>query len=280
MSTILDAANLALTQSLGERAFSVLQQAILRGELSPGARLNDLELARKLGISRSPVREALKRLEYEGLVVFYPRRGAFVVTLSRKQVLDILEVRESLEVLAVRLATPRLSDQDLLELRGIFDIIQAQVSSPEFKEYPHHLVDFHAYLVQASGNECLIKFMQAIRGQSRLLRFQSAASRERVLDALEEHLGILEAITKKDVDLAEKRMQAHLRNAKRNILRMFPEDAEGWAGPAAKAEPGEPSGQDRRSEAARQGARLSKLSTPAPQASAEVRHVKIEPEGV
>lgn len=209
---------------LGERVFALLQQTILRGELPPGARLNDLELSRKLGVSRSPIREALKRLEYEGLVVVYPRRGTFVVRLSRQQVLDILDVREFLEGLTARLAAHKLSASDLEELRRTFAIIQAQAKSPEFKEYPHDLFDFHAYLVQASGNERLIKFMQAIRGQSRLIRFQSAASRERALDALKEHLAIFEALAKRDAELAEQQMRAHVRNVKQNVLKMFPDD--------------------------------------------------------
>lgn len=209
---------------LGERVFALLQRAILRGELSPGTRLNDIELARRLGVSRSPVRDALKRLEYDGLIVVHPRRGSFVVKLTKKQVQDILEVRESLEGLAVRLAVARLSDKDIEELRSTLNTIEVQLSSPEFKEYPHEVLDFHAYLVQASQNDCLGKFMQAIHGQSRLIRFQSAASRERSLEAHQEHLAIFEAIAKRDPILAEERMRIHLENAKQYVLKMFPDE--------------------------------------------------------
>ncbi|MBI4240225.1 MAG: GntR family transcriptional regulator [Candidatus Rokubacteria bacterium] len=210
--------------TLGQRAFDVLHEAIRLGQLPAGVRLNDVALARKLGVSRSPVREALKRLEYAGLVTVRPHRGTFVVNLTKKQVVDILDVKEYLEALAVRLAAANLSPEQINELRKAFEDLEAKGAGLAVDDYLlTEPFDFHVYVVEVSGNDRLISFMQTIHGQSRLIRLRLGLSKDRALVALEEHRAIFEAMAAGDADLAEERMRAHIRNARHYALPMFPE---------------------------------------------------------
>ncbi|MEG2700508.1 MAG: GntR family transcriptional regulator, partial [Hungatella sp.] len=101
---------------LRDVVFNTLRQAILKGELAPGERLMEIQLADRLGVSRTPIREAIRKLELEGLVLMIPRKGAEVAKISEKSLRDVLEVRRSLEELAIELACQRMSDEEVLEL--------------------------------------------------------------------------------------------------------------------------------------------------------------------
>ena len=104
---------------LRDVVFNTLRQAILKGELAPGERLMEIQLAEKLGVSRTPIREAIRKLELEGLVLMIPRKGAEVAKISEKSLRDVLEVRRSLEELAIELACQRMSEEDMDELERV-----------------------------------------------------------------------------------------------------------------------------------------------------------------
>ena len=113
---------------LRDVVFNTLRQAILRGELKPGERLMEIQLANKLGVSRTPIREAIRKLELEGLVLMIPRKGAEVAEITEKNMLDVLEVRRALEELAVKLACERITEEEIQELMDAADAFQKILS--------------------------------------------------------------------------------------------------------------------------------------------------------
>ena len=116
---------------LRDVVFNTLRQAILKGELEPGERLMEIQLADRLGVSRTPIREAIRKLELEGLVLMIPRKGAEVAKISEKSLRDVLEVRRSLEELAIELACQRMTEDDIKELEEAQDAFRAAIQSAD-----------------------------------------------------------------------------------------------------------------------------------------------------
>ncbi len=208
--------------SLAEKVFRILESAIWRGEMKPGDRVYDHQLAARFGISRSPVREALQRLEYNGLIRVAPRRGTYVVQITAAEVADLMNVREALEGMAAREAALRVSEAAIQAMRQDLVALRDQAESSGLSEYPQVSTDFHEWVVKVSGNPKIKTLMRAIQGQVHLIRFRSGASPDRAPRAVREHLDILNAIAQRDADLAEARIRAHIRTARDNILRMWP----------------------------------------------------------
>ncbi len=188
--------------------------------MKPGDRVYDHKFAREFGVSRSPVREALKRLEYCGLIQVIPRRGTYVSQLlSAEEVAELLEVREVLEGLAAHRAALHVS-------QGRIDPMQNELRKTGERLHASgelgYGLDFHAWLVDAAGNAKLKSTLTAIQGQVRLVRFRVGATRERAEQALREHAEVLEAIQNREADLAEAKMRAHIRAGRENMLRLWP----------------------------------------------------------
>lgn len=199
------------------QAAEILRARILGGEYDPGQRLSEVELSNSLGISRSPLREALRTLANEGLVQIVSSRGVFVADFTPEQVLELLEVREALDVLAVRLAARRATPEQVehLEdtLNGLSSALRAHGAEPV--EWP---ADFHLTIYEVSGNETLRAQGLSVHTQIRLVRFRSGAAPERMEKAHEEHLALVAAIRDHDVVRAENCMREHLRNSTSHIL--------------------------------------------------------------
>jgi len=208
------------SSSLAEKVFRVLEAAIRRGDMKPGNRVYDYNLAKEFGVSRSPVREALKRLEYCGLIQVLPRRGTYVSQLlSAQEVAELLEVREVLEGLAARRAALHASHE---QVEAIGNELRTTAQRLHATGELGYGLDFHAWLLDASGNAKLKSTLTAIQGQVRLVRFRVGASRERAEQALHEHAEVREAIRNREADLAEARMRAHIRAGRENVLRSWP----------------------------------------------------------
>lgn len=208
--------------SLSDQIYSLLKDAILKGELAPGERLEEDKLAKLFQVSRSPVREAIRKLEHTGLVTIVPRRGAFVVRLSYKEIIDIMDIREVLEGLAARLACENLSEKDLTKIEKFFHKLEQEVKKGNITEYPQQEFDFHKFILRFANNDKLTVINNALYTQIRFIRYRSgASSKKRVVQAIKEHKALLEAFKKRDPVLAEKRMRQHIRNAKANILRIM-----------------------------------------------------------
>ena len=150
---------------LRDVVFNTLREAILKGELQPGERLMELQLASKLGVSRTPIREAIRMLEQEGLAVTMPRKGAEVARMTLKDMEDVLEVREALDELAARIACAKINDEQLENLKSIRDEFKKSLDSGDVKKIAEEDVRFHDAIYEATDNAKLIALTNNIREQ-------------------------------------------------------------------------------------------------------------------
>ena len=187
---------------LRDVVFNTLRQAILRGDLKPGERLMEISLANKLGVSRTPVREAIHKLEQEGLVLMIPRRGAEVAQITEKSLRDVLEVRGALEELAVRLACERMTGQALGDLNRAAERFEKTLGSSDITSVAEADVAFHDVIYMATDNQRLIALLNNLREQMYRYRVEYLKRGECHAQLLSEHQEIIEAITNKEVERA------------------------------------------------------------------------------
>lgn len=209
-----------MSANLSMLAFQRLEQAIMAGELQPGERLSEVTLAKRYGISRGPLREAIGRLEGRNLVERVANQGARVVSLNEAQILDLLVIRESLEGMACRLAATRIKPTELKRLHGMLDshARDARVVSEKGYFQGGGDLDFHYRIVRASGNERLIKMLdEDMYSLLRLFRQRLSTAPGRPAQALEEHRVVLAALDARDPDAAEAAMRTHIRNSRASI---------------------------------------------------------------
>lgn len=207
-------------RTLREQVADHLREEILSNRLAPGTELGEVALARSLGISRGPLREALGQLAAEGLVTIVPRRGAVVKRFTRQEFIDAYEVREALESLAIKLAVPRLTDADKAELHQMceeMDRAAADGDTDRFFDINRH---FHARLVQASGNKKLEEVHGQLVAQMGRLMKQSVELRGGTEQSAAEHHRILEAVDAGDPVLAARLLEEHIEVPQR-VLRSF-----------------------------------------------------------
>nr|WP_269751205.1 GntR family transcriptional regulator [Acuticoccus mangrovi] len=206
------------SSSLADRVYLALETAILSGHIGMGERLLEADLAEKLSVSRAPLREALRRLHFEGLATTVPRKGTYVISPSYQDALDLLQVRQQLECLTARLAAERMSDA---AIKGIFDgleRIEKAFAKNRRKGYPRHDIDFHEAVIIGSGNARAMQLLNGMYRQLRLIREMSGSSGRRAALALQEHLKIAEAIRARDPAAAEEAMRQHLEASASSIL--------------------------------------------------------------
>ena len=150
---------------LRDVVFNTLREAILKGELKPGERLMELQLASKLGVSRTPIREAIRMLQQEGLAVTIPRRGAEVAKMTEKNMEDVLQIREALEILAVQLACEKVTEQQVLKLEEAVEEFERAVKTGDLKQIAQSDIDFHDKIYEAADNPRLVNLLNNIREQ-------------------------------------------------------------------------------------------------------------------
>lgn len=201
-----------------EKVYELLLRSIIDRSFSPGQRLVERNLAKKLGVSKTPVREALKKLKEEGLVEGTAYHGFFVARISRKDIEEIYALREVLEGLAARDATKKINQEQIRELNSIVQSFENYVRDKDFEYY--NLVDlkFHNLLAAISENKRLSKIMQLLRNQTRILMSTSVILPGRIEASLEEHKKIINAIVSQEPDLAEQFAREHIKNVKKAVL--------------------------------------------------------------
>jgi DNA-binding GntR family transcriptional regulator len=203
---------------LREVVFETLREAIIGGILGPGERLMEAQLAEELGVSRTPVREAIRKLELEGFVAMIPRRGAYVAGISLKDITDVFEVRGALEALATVLAAERITEKELEELERILvrkaELIEQQ-NIPLFIESD---IKFHEILYQSSRNQRLIQILTNLQDEVHRFRSVSLAYPGRMREALDEHRKVVEALADRDVARAEALAWEHIENAENSLV--------------------------------------------------------------
>jgi DNA-binding GntR family transcriptional regulator len=212
------------TATLSENVFRRIQSAIVKGEIAPGSKISEPELARTYGISRGPLREAIHRLEGQRLVVRIPHVGARVVSLSHAEMIELYEIRESLEGMACRLAAERMSQAEIDELRAVLDTHERDAAFQAGVGYYQQEgdFDFHYRIIQGSGNRTLSQMLCGELYQLvRMYRIRFSTTPNRPRQAFAEHHRILDAIADRDGELAELLMRRHIGASRRNIERHY-----------------------------------------------------------
>jgi len=197
---------------LRDVVFNTLRQAILKGELAPGERLMEIQLAEKLGVSRTPIREAIRKLELEGLVNMVPRKGAEVAKISERNLRDVLEVRRALEELAVELACKRITDEDLNQLEIISKKIEREVHSLDSIELAELDEKYHDVIYQATGNNRLIQMINNLREQMYRYRLEYIKDKDSRTTLVAEHGEILKSLKEHNVEKTVNIIREHIDN--------------------------------------------------------------------
>lgn len=213
--------------SLDEVAYQIIRKAILSPKgVEAGDRLDERELADGLGISRTPIREAIRRLEAEGLVRRAPRRGAFVADLSPDAIDELFSIREVLEGLAARLAAERGTDKEFAALRATYRRYASGVETHSFEVILDQDTEFHDLIARASRNERLQTTIRMFRDQLRLLRTRSVRIAGRSEKSLAEMGQVLDAIIGRSAEEAERAMRLHIGRARQDVLSAHEPDSD------------------------------------------------------
>jgi DNA-binding GntR family transcriptional regulator len=210
--------------TLWQRVYDHLRTEILDGRLEPGAELIEVALAEQLGVSRGPLREAISRLAAEGLVTVSPRRGAVVRSLSKGEFLELYQVREALERMAVQLAVPRLTNEQFEELASLNAEMEAHAAGNEVESFFVANLAFHARLLESSGNRKLQELYRQLLGQLGRYRLRSLTLRGNLKRSVSEHKAILRAARRGDAERAAQLMAEHIRVPQRRAMEL--EEAE------------------------------------------------------
>ena len=202
---------------LRDVAFQKLRQGILRGELLPGQRLMEIQLAEQLGVSRTPVREAIRMLEQDGLAVMIPRRGTVFSKVSGKNLRDVLEVRRALEELAVDLSCARMVEEDFRKMHEANEKFAGTLSGEDITEMAEADEKFHDLIYQASDNMRLLQLEMQMREQMYRFRIEHLKEKSKRERLVEDHNVIIRALEKRDAEAARVAIREHI-NAQEMIV--------------------------------------------------------------
>src|SRR5207248_11297865 len=219
--------------TLWQRVYDHLRTEILEGRLEPGAELIEVALAEQLGVSRGPLREAIGRLAAEGLVTVSPRRGAVVRSLSKEEFLELYQVREALERMAVQLAVPRLRQEDFEELQRLNETMARHAERDEVPQFFEANVAFHGRLLEACGNGKLQELYRQLLGQLGRYRLRSLTLRGNLQRSVAEHAALLRAAKRGDAERAAHLMGEHIRVPQRSLKALREDDLAAAAGGGA-----------------------------------------------
>jgi len=204
--------------NLSEKTYERIKDAILRGDLPPGERLLFDQLIKNLGVSRTPIREAVVRLEKEGFLVSVPRKGTYVKKFSKKDIKEIYEVREVLEALAAQLAATLITGKELQAMRDICRKFKDSIEKRKIQSCVRMDLKFHSFLMEVSGNDKLVQVMRIFNLQALSIFITGPEYWTRVEGYVKEHLAIIEALSRHDSDLVETLTREHIRKGKELIL--------------------------------------------------------------
>jgi DNA-binding GntR family transcriptional regulator len=206
---------------LADTVYEALRRAIVEHEFDAGEPLTEHDLCRRFGTSRTPVREALAKLERDRLVQVVPKKGAFVRTVSADEIRELYQLREALEGLAVRLAAPRVEREDLAGFEARFRAMKARGTRTTYAEVRAIGEEFHTYLIKQAGNAKLLEALEQIREQVRSVWNMSIMAPRRAQGLVREHLALVDALKRGDARRAERCMVAHVRRVRDTIFRLL-----------------------------------------------------------
>lgn len=206
---------------LRDVVFHTLRRAILTGQLKPGERLMEVHLANKLGVSRTPIREAIRKLELEGLVTMIPRRGAEVAQITEKSLKDVLEVRRALDVLSVELACERITKEEMEELYQACQEFEKAAREKEPSVIAQADVRLHDIIVDATRNQRLKQLVNNLSEQMYRYRFVYIQEANQYENLIEEHREVYESIVERNKERAARAARLHIDNQELSILRQL-----------------------------------------------------------
>ena len=208
---------------LRDVVFKTLREAILKGDLAPGERLMEIKLAHQLGVSRTPIREAIRKLELEGLVVMVPRKGAEVAKITEKDLRDVLEVRASLEELAISLACERITDEKIAELKDALEQFRTVIKGKDVTKIAQMDVAFHDVIFEATQNARLVQMVNNLREQMYRYRLEYLKDFSTHSRLDEEHVKIFEAVSARDIERATALIREHIYNQEVTVVKNIQE---------------------------------------------------------
>jgi DNA-binding GntR family transcriptional regulator len=204
---------------LRERIYQILKTYIIEGELKEDAKITEAELSKQLGVSKTPVREALSRLVIEGLITLHPNKRMTITKISTKDVIEVYQLRKCLCGLAATLAATRITEEDVVKFREMIREMELFVEKGKVIEYSKAADRYHSLMQHLSGNSRLENLSNNLHEQVYRYRVKSLKVKGRIEKSLSEHKKIIEAIIRNDPKQAKKFCQEHLDNALKNILR-------------------------------------------------------------
>jgi DNA-binding GntR family transcriptional regulator len=200
------------TASLRDRAYAALKQAIVDADIysHPGeVRIDERQLALSLGVSRTPIREAMTLLEQEGLLRTVPRKGIFIVRKTKRQIVEMIEMWAAIESMAARLATLNASDEEIAGLRKMFDDFRNSAPAEHINEYSDANIAFHQAIIRLSGSHLMGQTLENLFIHVRAIRRLTISQADRASRSIVDHIRIIEALEKRDTELAERLVRQH-----------------------------------------------------------------------
>ena len=208
-------------KTLREQIATSLRESIIRRELPPGQKLTEPELAAKLGISRTPIREAFRQLESEGFLAVIPRRGAVVSTITAKQVEDFYEIKSLLEGFAARVVAEKISDSDVERLKRVNSQLAGLAERGQLEAFFAKNNDFHNYFIKLCGNEKLLEIRDGMVQRFKGFRMATLSLPGRLMESVNQHKSIIRAFEKKDGRLAEAVVVEHALLGGEELVKMI-----------------------------------------------------------
>ena len=197
---------------LRDVVFNTLREAILRGDLKPGERLMEIQLANKMGVSRTPIREAIRMLEQEGLAVTMPRKGAEVAKMTLKGMEDVLEIRAALDELASQLACLRITEEQLARLEQKKKDFELSLKTGNVKKIAEADVNFHDVIYEATGNPKLVIMLNNLREQIYRYRVEYIKNTDNYPILIKEHEAIYQSLVNRNQEEATLAIREHVEN--------------------------------------------------------------------
>lgn len=198
--------------SLSDQVCDLLKDAIIKGELKPGDRLLELEMAKTYNVSQAPIREALSRLKKEGFVIHYPHKGTFVSNFSKKNIEEIYSFREAVEPLAIERAIQNITEKDLAELNEIYQNMLQAGKENDLEELNNTDIAFHTYIYKLADHEFMFKVWEDLSAVSnRIWYFSNQIYYEELNEVVKLHEPILNALYERDVEKCIDAFKVHMK---------------------------------------------------------------------
>jgi DNA-binding GntR family transcriptional regulator len=211
---------LSTARSYRDQAYAALRQAIVEADIyshSGEVRLDERQLALSLGVSRTPIREAMTLLEQEGLLRTVPRRGIFIVRKTKRQIVEMIEMWAAIESMAARLATLHASDEDIAGLRRMFDEFRTAAPADHIDEYSDANIAFHQAIIRLSGSHLMGETLENLMIHIRAIRRMTIAQADRAARSIVDHMRIIEALEARDTERAERLVRQHSLDLARHV---------------------------------------------------------------